>query len=786
MIIKKINIISFGGLKNFSLDLREGLNCIYGDNENGKTTVMAFIKMMFYGNEHGGTQISKNMRKKYTPWDGSPMAGSVEFSCNGTNYRLEREFRTSNSTDKVSLTNMDAGEKEAVNSEIGVRFFGISAAAFERSIFIGQPSFPGSDAQAESEINERLSNMVSTGDEMISFDAVTTRLNKARYAVISKSGRTGEYYRNLNETEELKKMLDASVRANELYMDSSQKLAEYSAKTETLAGEAAALKNKIAREQDIKNYRKIKDLLKTKEELEEVRSQLKLKDGGHADENYLRKITFCASQLNNTITKIEEKKAQKKILEDNIKLFLSAGTQNIDKQSMETELAGLKQEYNAVQTEINAIKKMNSEFSQNTAKKSSPVLRVAASMQILGILLLCSAAAAIFAARSALWIPLCGIGAVLLTAGFIFKICGNRRAADILKKTAAAEENLRQKTEYGENLNKEIMSLDSRLKAYEIAENSNAELIDDQKNKFDDLNGEINKLEASKSEQQKKLDALFDNINCDRTGKSSDEILNILNEKFGHLKELKQHINILLNDLDGISYESARKKLAELETGNMDISENFDALKKLYDEAVEKIAQRREKQASIKSELDSLLKGVENPEILKRKLAEKTALAGSQKAFCDAADTAAEVLRESFIQLRSDFGSKLEKQAAEIFKGLTAGKYSNMTISSSFKINLQESKMPISRDAEYLSSGTVDQAYLSLRLAVAELMSENTSLPVFLDDALSQFDDRRALTAIKFLTKFSEKNQILLFTCHKSITAFAGAAGMPISSLPEK
>ena len=48
MKINKIHIIAFGGLKNYSLDFTDGFNCIYGENENGKTTIMDFISMIFY------------------------------------------------------------------------------------------------------------------------------------------------------------------------------------------------------------------------------------------------------------------------------------------------------------------------------------------------------------------------------------------------------------------------------------------------------------------------------------------------------------------------------------------------------------------------------------------------------------------------------------------------------------------------------------------------------------------------------------------------------------------
>ena len=63
MTFNKIYIGAFGSLKDFTLELDRGLNVIFGENENGKSTIMAFIKMMFYGNERGSSQVSKNIRK---------------------------------------------------------------------------------------------------------------------------------------------------------------------------------------------------------------------------------------------------------------------------------------------------------------------------------------------------------------------------------------------------------------------------------------------------------------------------------------------------------------------------------------------------------------------------------------------------------------------------------------------------------------------------------------------------------------------------------------------------
>ena len=82
MKINKIYISAFGGLKDFTLDLSDGLNVIYGNNEDGKSTVLAFIKAMFYGTGRNTKSLAESVRQKYTPWDNSQMAGRIFFEHN--------------------------------------------------------------------------------------------------------------------------------------------------------------------------------------------------------------------------------------------------------------------------------------------------------------------------------------------------------------------------------------------------------------------------------------------------------------------------------------------------------------------------------------------------------------------------------------------------------------------------------------------------------------------------------------------------------------------------------
>jgi uncharacterized protein YhaN len=63
-------------------------------------------------------------------------------------------------------------------------------------------------------------------------------------------------------------------------------------------------------------------------------------------------------------------------------------------------------------------------------------------------------------------------------------------------------------------------------------------------------------------------------------------------------------------------------------------------------------------------------------------------------------------------------------------------------------------------------------------LALSKLIADGSyELPIILDDALAQYDDKRTDTAIKFLKEYSNNGQILMFTCHNAVTEIAKTYG---------
>ena len=69
---------------------------------------------------------------------------------------------------------------------------------------------------------------------------------------------------------------------------------------------------------------------------------------------------------------------------------------------------------------------------------------------------------------------------------------------------------------------------------------------------------------------------------------------------------------------------------------------------------------------------------------------------------------------------------------------------------------------------EQASTGTIDQLYLSLRLAMAKLLQKEQKefLPLLFDDSFAMYDENRLSAALSFVNK-EYPSQVLLFTCHK-------------------
>lgn len=134
-------------------------------------------------------------------------------------------------------------------------------------------------------------------------------------------------------------------------------------------------------------------------------------------------------------------------------------------------------------------------------------------------------------------------------------------------------------------------------------------------------------------------------------------------------------------------------------------------------------------------------------------------------------------IRELSVKMKNSTGGALREKMSEILSGITGGRYKKVVIDEDFNISLYtgEKLVPLYQ----LSSGTVEQVYLALRMASAEILCREEELPVLLDETLAFYDDKRLLETLLWLGH--RKTQVILFSCtRREIEALRGK-GIPCS-----
>ena len=94
MVIKELKMKNFGKFTYKDIELRDGINIVYGNNESGKSTVHSFIRGMLFGLEKKRGRASKdNLYERYKPWEGNTLfSGYMKVEDNGEVYDLSRVF----------------------------------------------------------------------------------------------------------------------------------------------------------------------------------------------------------------------------------------------------------------------------------------------------------------------------------------------------------------------------------------------------------------------------------------------------------------------------------------------------------------------------------------------------------------------------------------------------------------------------------------------------------------------------------------------------------------------
>ncbi|MCD7708870.1 MAG: AAA family ATPase, partial [Clostridiales bacterium] len=219
------HIENFGKLSGLDMKFGEGLNIIHEANAWGKSTLAAFLRVMFYGFESKRESGSfEKERTLYRPWQGGAYGGQLDFEHQGKRYRISRSFGKTEKSDEFHLYDLATKlECHDFSSQIGNEIFGLDSASFKRSAFIAQNDCECGSTDA---INAKLGNLVENTNDINNFDSAQKLIHE-RMNHLSPDRATGSMKKRKNTIvlleEELKGYEAAETASAELGGKLSQK-----------------------------------------------------------------------------------------------------------------------------------------------------------------------------------------------------------------------------------------------------------------------------------------------------------------------------------------------------------------------------------------------------------------------------------------------------------------------------------------------------------------------------------------------------------------------------------
>ena len=710
---------TFGRLEQQELHLRPGLNLICAPNESGKSTWSAFIRTMLYGlsTRDRGPLADKN---RYAPWSGAAMQGRMDLLADGRACTLLRNTRRANApmggfscaytgtaTPVEGLTALNAGEQ----------LLGVPREVFERSAFIGQNALA---VQHDTELERRISALITTGEEDASYTESYERLKKQlnRRRSNRTNGQIPVLEREIDRVQETLREVDAL----------QQQARQAQEETDALERRAAALQRQATQQQAQQRQERVnayRDAVQAAEDAQRRADALTHAAAALPEDTALSLLEGQAAALPPELSALAGKR---RAAEDTRRAAEDARAAWEAHPLYPDDAAALERRADAIVPE----------------KAPSPFLPF-----FTGSLVVVATVLA-FLIRSRGLLPFClfltmaGLGVISTLLAVKF-----RRQAIVERKNFAAQQRAALEKQIAEYLPLRQQAADDA----EAARRAQA-LADD-----------------AEESCRARLTALLVQVR-----RFAPEAAGLSDAQTA-LAELRRRRSALAaaqrQAREAALYRDAlRGQLTEAELSQPAATITPDTA----EDVTEALAQAQQALTGARRRYDTLLgriRALDSSSDLTAQLSQKQEeLARLQEEY-DAIALAMTALEQANTTLQNRFSPALGARAAEIFAALTAGKYDKVLLSSDLSLSAEAAGDPMSRSIQQLSQGAADQLYLAVRLAICDMvLPAEKHVPLILDDALVTFDDDRLRAALDYLLSESKNRQILLFTCHDRERAY--------------
>jgi len=733
MIIKKLTA-SFGTLQNDELRLTEGLNIVEAPNETGKSTWCAFIRAMLYGIDTADRDKAGYLSAKtrYRPWNGQPMEGKMEVVFGGRSLTLQR--RAQGNYPMRDFSAFYTGTSEALpqftDKTAGETLTGVSEPIFERSAFIRQSGLAVSQT---AELEKRIAALVSTGEESVSYSEVDSLLRE--WLRRRKHNQRGLLPAVEGEARQVREKLEMIERANE-------KLSELRLEKERM-----------------ENYRD--DFLRESDNLDRFEKR-NAREAYYSAAAELEAAQKTLDEALSELTQSGDKPTREDIAEIRGDLerlaacdavyAAASGRRDQMKKTLDS-LGEAKGTYSFHPMSADEADERANRAAAEYVESGEPKSGTKAFYAKASAALVAAVVLALVGALTPLGYPgyiAAGLMALVFVA-LVIRYTSERRNAAVNAEKRAAILN-----QYGISSVSELLSLVREYKELCYKEEAAASAFASADEEMSEAEGRLGEVKSALISKLQRLDPAASDV--------------------ARAPALVARTEKLLDTLDiSETKRDAAKKLADtlslgVDKGEPEVPGDIQEPKYSRAEITASLKYAEKQLMAINGSLSMALgelKSLGDPVVLRTRAAELDERLKELNTQYDAIALAIDTLSEANTDIQSRFAPLLSARSGEILAELTGGRYEGVSFDKKLSAEAERAGDSASRNILYLSEGTADQLYLSLRLAVCELVLPDADpCPIILDDALTNFDDTRMKLALDFLKKTGENRQVILFTCH--------------------
>ncbi|MDY0406253.1 hypothetical protein P5G51_013400 [Virgibacillus sp. 179-BFC.A HS] len=232
------------------------------------------------------------------------------------------------------------------------------------------------------------------------------------------------------------------------------------------------------------------------------------------------------------------------------------------------------------------------------------------------------------------------------------------------------------------------------------------------------------------------------------------------------LQQIRVQFSIYFSDKEWQQLVNEQPKQSKLEWQSKQVDEKIEQLES-------SISENQKERAAIVTELAQMEHAKTHSELTHRFQMEQDKLAALAEKWA-VLKLAKEMLEETKRDFRDKYITEVMRQTSAYFRELTGNKYHKVFAPADKQTFSVESADKITFAVNELSKGTVDQLYVSLRLAISKVISDENNMPFIIDDGFVHFDTRRNTRMMHLLQEISANRQIILFSCRKELAENVG------------